>query len=337
MQPVPVVAAAPPELVTAPFVGRVAVDDMLLTPKQLRSGPWVRLLRGVYVHRDVELTESTRLEALRLVLPPDAVACGSLAAWLHGVWQPRPGQLVPLDTTRPVPSCGAVPLGTRRRRLTLRGTDDDRMAPTGMSQLDGDVVNVDGVRVTSALRTCFDLMRRRHLVESVVVADAFAWSQALDLTTLAVYAADRRRWPHVRAARTAISLASAGVRSPGESRLRMVVVLAGLPEPRVNVPMLQGSTAQVLGIPDLLVIGRRTVGLEYDGAYHEDDEQRIRDRQRERRLLVAAGLPLLRYDREALWSQRELVVEEVSAAVGVRSSNTLDDRDFWRPRADEAW
>lgn len=228
--------------------------------------------------------------------------------------------------------------GLGRRRLTLRGSEDWRGGTSGVSSLDRDVVRLDGMQVLSPLRTCFDMMRERGLVEAVVVADAFAFQGVVDPVTMAVYAADRRRWPGVRLARTALNLSHPGARSPGESRLRMVVVLAGMPEPLVNVPVYDVSD-HVLGVPDLTIHGRRQVGLEYDGAYHEQDDQQAADRRRENSLTALAGLPLLRYDRisVAQVAQRCLAAQEIARLAGTVVRNELVTADFVRPPRHLAW
>lgn len=329
----PIAAHAPAELMTGPFLGAAAVAERQLTRSQLRSSVWVRLLRGVYVHSSIEVTDAVRLAALRLVLPTEAVVSGLLAAWLHGVWSPPPGREVPLTLSNPVLGDGTAVLGQHRRRLTFR--PDGKFAESvGCSKVDGDVVEHDGLLVTSPLRTCFDLMRDRRLVEAVVVADAFL-ENGLPDWMLAAYCVDRSRWPGVRQARLAASLARPGSRSPGESRLRMVAVLAGFPEPWINVPVVD-TNGTVIGIPDLTVPGDRPVGLEYDGAYHEEQDQLVEDRRRSNRLTTLAGLPLLRYDRVAVKSERRTIVDQISQATGLRAGLLLDD-DFWRPPRLRSW
>ncbi len=329
-------ASVPDELRAGPFRGCDAVANGLVSRGQLRSGAWVRVLQGVYTHRELTLDGDVRIEALRLALGPGQVVCGRTAAWLHGVWTPRPDASVPLEVSTRLGAWGQGD-GPARRRLVLRGGPDWEGGATGISVLDQDVVKLGGLPVLSPLRTCFDLIRERLLVESVVVADAFAWAGAIDLTTLAVYANDRRRWPRVREARVAISLAHAGARSPGESRLRMIPVLAGLPEPLVNVPLLDAG-GRVLGVPDLTLIGPhgRRVGAEYDGGYHDVGEQPSADRRRGNRV-VLGDLPLLRYDAQSLALERETVLAQLSAAIGVRPPNPLDERDFRRPQRSRAW
>jgi hypothetical protein len=291
----------------------------------------------VYVHESVELTSRVRLGAARLVLPEDAVAAGLLAAWLHGAWTPLPGRFVPLDVSRPVLTGGESRRELNQRRLTLRGSPDWSGGQCGYGALDHDVVERDGVRMTSQLRTCFDLMRERRLVEAVVVADAFMFEVGLPRLLLAAYVADRRRWPRVRAARVAVDLAREGSRSPGETRVRMVVVLAGFPEPWINVPIHRGESNVIIAVSDLLVPGRRPVGLEYDGAYHDETDQWARDRRRSNRLTTASGIPLLRFDRISVRDERPSMIDDVQEVTGLRPRNLLDDADFWRPKGDRAW
>lgn len=331
-------AHRPAELVGVAFRGSAAVAEGLLTPDHLRAAAWVRLLHGIYAHRACAEQPGVRLQALALATKPGHVVCGRTAAWLHGTWQPRRGTVVPLEVCKPLLTTGIDAFGHSRRRLVLRGSDDDLRPCYGLSVLDDDVMELVDVRVTSPLRTCFDLMRERRLVESVVVADAFLYPGAVHPTHLAAYCADRRRWPGVREARVATSLSSAAARSPGETRLRMALVLGGFEEPLVNVPVLDEYGFHI-GTPDLQVRGRTWAWLEYDGAYHDDVDQRAADLRRENRLSVsAAGVPILRYDRRHLYGDGpEAVLGEVTRATGARGVVALDPRDFWRPSAAHAW
>jgi hypothetical protein len=334
---VPKAAHCPPELLGVAFRGADSVAAGLLSRTQLRHPMWVRLLHGVYAHRDHVAAPGVRLHALALASPPGHVVCGRTAAWLHGVWRPRPGVVVPLEVTKPLATTGVRVTGQYRRRLELRRPDGGR-ARYRISVLDEDVVLVGDLPVTSPLRTCFDLMRERRLVEAVVVADAFLAMAAVHLEHLAAYCADRGRWPGVRDARVAVSLASGAARSPGESRLRMVLVLGGFEEPLVNVPVVD-AYGQHVATPDLQVRGRTWAWLEYDGAYHEDTGQRAADLRRENRLAtVSHGVPLLRYDRLHLLDQGpEQVLVEVARATHGRQGAALDLRDFRRPTPSRSW
>lgn len=330
-------AAVPPELLERPFRGVDAVQAGLLTAGQLRHGPWVRIMRGIYAQRDLAGDPAVRLGALRLATAPGDVVCGRTAAWLHRVWTPRPGVAVPLEVTRPLGARADERLGEGRRRLVLRRAAPAGRPLTGISVLDEDVLDLDGLAVLSPLRTCFDMVRERRLVEAVVVMDAFLYAGAVHLEHLAAYCSDRRRWPGVRQARVAVSLATAAARSPGETRLRMILVLGGLEEPLVNVPVLDDYDRHV-ATPDLQVRGRRWAWLEYDGSYHEAQTQHLADVRRENRLAVETGVPILRYDRHHMVGEGpERVLGEVVRATAAPSPQSLDPRDFWRPAVGLQW
>lgn len=282
----------------------------LLTKNQLRGSTFVRIFPDIYARRALQADVAVRLAALRLHLGDRGIVCGLTAAWVHGVWQPTTAQALPLEF---VPST---------RRL-------GRCA-------DGDVVTRAGMHVTSPERTCFDLMRRHRLVEAVVVADAFTAAGVLTLPRLKEFCAERRRWPEVRIARLASTLAHAGARSPGESRLRMVVVLSGYDEPLVNVPVY-GARGEHLGTPDLTMTGRRWVHLEYDGAYHDEEGQHGRDLRRQNALHGYGGSPLLRFDWRHVLRQRQAVLHDLARASGQPPRQDLDDRDFERGARNSRW
>lgn len=318
----------PEQLRRAPFLGRKAIVAGLLTRRQLQSRTWVPMLRDVFVHRDVQQSDAVRARALLLVMPSDAIIAGRTAAWLQGVWRPRPGVPVPLEYARPRDVDGRGLLGASLSRRVIRLCDDEW----------SDVTEIAGVPVMSPMRTCFDLMRERELVEAVVVADAYAHSGLLSLPWLWAYVDAHRRWPGVRTARNAVDLASDRSQSGGESRLRMIVVLAGFPPPLVNPPVYAGHPTRLCGHPDLvIVVGHPVLGLEYDGAYHDDGDQRQADNRRENRLLTRARLPLLRYGARSVLRERRLIVAEIAAMTGLWPLAELRDADFRRPPPARAW
>lgn len=70
-------------------------------------------------------------------------------------------------------------------------------------------------------------------------------------------------------ARRAASLAREGVDSPQETRLRLLLVLAGLPEPQVNL-ILRGRDGSWRKRYDVAYEHLRLI-IEYDGRKHADD------------------------------------------------------------------
>lgn len=325
-------AHVPPELAGGPFLASDVVARGLLTAKQLRSSAWVRLLKNVYAPRSLELDDATRVKALEFVGDPHSAVCGLTAAWLYGVWKPRPGTLVPLETTRHVNAPGTAVDGYLRRRLVLRREDDvvvrDR-AELRTLPPEADVVRLDELRVTSPLRTCLDLVRRHALVEAVAFADAFAYAGLLTVDQLGRYCAGFPRWPAIRQARFVAELASDRARSPGETRLRMVIVLTGLGEPLVN-PGLHDAHDTHVATPDLLLLGPTPLAMEYQGGYHDEGDQPELDRHRRTRLLSSTGLQLVEFDRQDVLTRRDFIVDTVERRTGRRALAAPEPRDFFR-------
>lgn len=272
-----------------------------LSVKQLRSRCWLRLFPNVYVHRSLEVTHDLRLAAVQLAAPPGAVLRGLTAAWVYGVWQPRPGAEVPIELAVER-GCGGgrdARMGSRRRVLD----------PI-------DVNEIRGIPVTSPERTWFELCARSSLVGSVVFADAFGHADLVTKRGLMRFADERPHWPHVRKARVAVDLSRFEAASPMETRLRMVIVLAGLPEPMgINVGIYD-EAGNLLGIVDLLYLDP-VFGIEFDGSYHQSAEQRAKDNVRENRLLIG-DVPLLRYVADDVYRHPERIVREVAAMLGGR-------------------
>jgi hypothetical protein len=273
-----------------------------LSDKQLRSRCWRRLFPNVYVHVDLPLTHELRLQAVLLAAPPGAVVTGLTAAWLFGVWSPRPGTELPLE------------LGVRRED---RNTSAARAVSRRIVLDPVDVNEWNGLAVTSPERTCFQLMARSSLVEAVVFADAFQHRGFVTKRGLMRFADERPHWPHVRKARLAVDLSRHEAASPMETRLRLIIVFAGLPEPMCLNVGIYDESGVLLGIPDLLYLAP-VFGIEYDGEYHHDSAQHERDNQRENRLLVG-NVPLLRYGAADVFRTPERIEQEVAAMLGGRS------------------
>lgn len=104
----------------------------------------------------------------------------------------------------------------------------------------GEISEVDGVRVTSRLRTAFDLARLLPLTEGVVAVDALARGEfAPDLLLHFTV-----RYPGLRGVRRVIdvlSWADARSGSPPETRLRLILVQGGLPRPVPQHPVVDDA------------------------------------------------------------------------------------------------
>ena len=95
-----------------------------------------------------------------------------------------------------------------------------------------------------------------------------------------------------------------------ESRLRMLLVLAGLPRPKAQVP-IYNRWGRFVGRPDLYYEKQR-LGIEYDGSGHR--ETMAEDNQRQNKLLNV-GVRLLRFTAVDVFHNPPSIVVQVRSAL----------------------
>ena len=108
----------------------------------------------------------------------------------------------------------------------------------------------------------------------------------------------------------AAELAEPKAESAMETRLRLLLVLAGLPRPEAQVP-LHDANGRFVGRPDLYYRTHR-LGLEYDGGTHRNSL--AHDDRRQNRLL-SAGYRLLRFTAADVHRAPDSVVAQVRAVL----------------------
>ena len=238
----------------APFTRASAreagVPDSLIRELQGR-GAIRRVVRGVWVSTGVPDSIELRAQALRLVLPESAVVTDRVAAWLHGV------PILPRTSFDELPRIAVFQRsGTRVRRNDVDG---------GTRQLnDFDVVEIEGVRVTSPLRTALDLGRLLWRFDALAALDGFLRIGVAH----AVMLAELERFKGYRGViqlRSLVPIADGRSESPGESALRLHWYDAGLPRPELQWWVYDGEVARYrldLALPEI------RYAVEYDGAQH---------------------------------------------------------------------
>lgn len=138
-----------------------------------------------------------------------------------------------------------------------------------------DVVVVRGVRVSSLGRLFTEMADRLPLVELVVLGDWMVRRRGVEPARLRAAAA-RVAGDRGRRAREAAAYVRFKVDSPMETRLRMLLVLAGIPEPEVNLE-IRAEDGELLRRFDLSWPQVRVI-VEYAGRVHiETDEQWEKD------------------------------------------------------------
>lgn len=194
-----------------------------------------------------------------------------------------------------------------------------------LTLLPDEVVEYDGVRLTSPARTWLDLASLLSVEELVVAGDSLVCSHGPDFPRprdARCAIADLRdmvaRHPGIRGvrkARTAVELIRVGADSQPETRMRLAIMRAGLPEPVLN-HVVVGACGEPVLWPDAAYPEQR-VALQYEGAHHNAADQYLRDI---RRADVGAehGWLEVRVSKFHLAGEHPAVVSKVRAALQSR-------------------
>ena len=183
-----------------------------------------------------------------------------------------------------------IHLARRRGRSTPRRVN---VVGHQLALLPDEVVKLDGVRLTSPARTWLDLASVLSIDDLVVAGDSMVCEhgpefpvprEALcsieDLRCMIERHGGSRG---VRKARSAVELIRVGADSPPETRLRLALIRAGLPEPVLNHVVwgedLWGGPGSPVLWPDAAYPQWR-IALQYEGAHHNGEDQYLRDIRR---------------------------------------------------------
>lgn len=221
-------------------------------------------------------------------LPSGAVFSGLSAAWLHGI-DAAPCQ--PIEVTVPVTVNVSTRAGMAVRRCALEKRE---------------VVQVQGLPATSVARTVSELCARLPLVEAVAIADAALHARRVRLQELDSWVRSHAGRRGVENLRRVLLEVEPAAESPMESRLRMLLILGGLPRPRAQVS-IHDRWGRFVGRLDLYY-EKQHLGIEYDGAVHRDSL--ASDNRRQNRLLNA-GVRLLRFTAVDVLGNPESIIRQV--------------------------
>jgi very-short-patch-repair endonuclease len=281
---VPQKTSVPDALKIGPFTYVDAIR-VGVTRGQLRRASYRRLGSGLYRWEGLEESPQLKLTAVARRLPAGAAFSGFTALWLHEL----DSQLTdPIEVTIPEPIGGGHRAGATVRQAALSSEE---------------IVLRRGLPTTSALRTVVDLGGRTSLTEGVVAADLFLHARLVSVTQIRAYISDHSKAKGIARLRRVVDLAEPKAESAMETRLRMLLVLARLPRPEVQVPIYDDQS-QIFRRPDLLYCDR-CLAIEYDGGNHRD---RLVDDNRRQNGLVGAGLRLLRFTAADVYGAPDTVV-----------------------------
>ena len=279
-----------------------------ITAKMLRGSRFRQIFRGVYV--DAAVPDHPLIRAQAAVLKGvDAVASHTTAARVYEL--PVPPDAVEHIT---VPSASA--------RTRAAGVRAHVGSVAGARRVRGALVSAPGdvfVQLASVL----------SLVDLVVVGDAMVRRRLLSPSELQRHCREQSGAHTAQACRAAAYVRDR-VDSPTESRLRMLLVLAGLPEPEINNDILDRHGRVVMRL-DLSYPSVR-VAVEYDGRQHAEDERQWNRDLSRREDLDDADWRILVVTRAGLFVEPARTVERVFRLLRNRGMPGLPLRpsDDWR-------
>jgi very-short-patch-repair endonuclease len=214
----------------------------------IRRNEWVTVRRGAYMEHDKwdAMTADERHKALVnavvLKLGGEFVISHASAGIMHNL----PAWDIDLDdvhVTRPRGSSTRKQAGIWHHAAAV--PDDQLIEP-------------DGIRVTTGTRTVLDTARVSSFESSVAMADAALREGLTTAEQLLDTLNGMRDWPGARNAGRVVEFADALAESVGESLARIVMDAAGLPEPALQVVLRTGDRV------DFLFDEQSTV-VEFDG------------------------------------------------------------------------
>lgn len=232
-----------------PFLGSEAVASGALRKHQLR-GKYTALFPDVYIARGQCPTVWERAYAAWLWSGRTAIIGGLTAAELHRARYVEDTQPIELFSPNRRPPAGIV---THKGELAA-----------------AEVVHRGDLPITTPERTAFDLGRRPALDDAIARLDALGNATGFKAADVLELADERHRGARgTRQLVKALNLYDPGAESPRETWLRMMVIRAGYPRPRTQIPVrsLDGRRKYYLdmGWEDI------KLAVEYDGDHHRHD------------------------------------------------------------------
>ena len=265
-------------------------------------GRLVTVQRGLYVPAAHAPTALQRAAAAVAVLRPvPAAASHGSAARVHGI--PVPDE----DGVEHV----TVDRSARRPHHVRLRVHTGRLGPL-------DTTEVDGVALTTQARTVVDLVRVLDRYDAAWALDQALHLRAVVAEDVLVAATRLSRARGVAAVPALVGAAEPRSGSWLETRARLVLMDAGLPRPRAQVPVTTPSGTRYLD----LGYDRARVGVEIDGrGSHDAPAAVFADRHRQNAVQLR-GWSLLRFTWFDVVRRPEWVVDCVRRALAAASTTT---------------
>jgi len=216
-----------------------------LTRRDLERDDYRRLFRGAYARVGTDRPHAELLKFALRAVPSAQFAAEHSAARLYG---------------GVTPPASSLHLGTRvRHNCTLDGI---RLR---FYKNKPDLAIHKGVLATSPGQTFLDMSRSLEFVDLLVFGDSLVRNAPCRPAYLRNFVADKSCHGAAQA-REVAAIVRSRVRSPNESRLRLLMVSGGLPEPEVNYLVDDEPTFRSREID--LAFPEWKVAVEFDGRHH---------------------------------------------------------------------
>lgn len=231
-----------------PFIGSAALAAGTLSRHELRRY-YRAIMPDVYLDARVQPWLRQRTVGPWLWSRREAVIAGAAASAIHGSkW---------VDDDAP------IELIWRNARAPFGVVARDELLSRDETQCR------DGLYVTTPERTAFDVGRRGTVDRAVADLDALCAATDFKVRDVLELAGNHRHTRGLRQLEVALNLVDGGAQSPKETWLRLLLINAGFPRPRTQIPVLDAD-----GFPRyFLDMGWEEIllAVEYDGAQHWTD------------------------------------------------------------------
>ena len=247
-------------------------------------------MRGVYVPVRLEDTLALRVEVLKLVVPEDCVVTDRTAGWLWGANM----ILAPNDHLATPKVSAFCPPGSRLRN-ELTNSGERGLIPA-------DVVELNGLLVTTPLRTACDLGRLLYRDQAFAALDSLAALGRFTLPELELSVTRFKGYRGVIQLRAFVPLVDPRSQSPGESILRLRWYDTALPRPecQVEVPTPWRSSYWLdIGLPEI------RFAAEYDGEEFHGDDDEAHDAERREWMRTEEGWTIVVARRANVFGQHQ--------------------------------
>ena len=178
-----------------------------------------------------------------------------------------------------------------------------------------DIEFVDGIHVTTPVRTVSDLLRKMYRPYALAAADAFAHAGLIDVDEVNEYVARLKGYRGIVQARSLAAIIEPKSQSPGESWQRLRMLDAGFPPPDPQFEVIDdfGRSYFIdLPYPELMI------GSEYDGReFHTDEHHVVHDLQRRDYLSELYGWEVGDWDARGIFGPDAAFENELGELLGI--------------------